>query len=105
MSGHVRTRPDTSGQEKREMEKGEKQKTTVIHRIRKRVHTTVSPETYEYLKETALNVGKLLDNAVSELRKITSHSLVIISQKKEELWARGDSNARPPPCEGDVITS
>jgi hypothetical protein len=20
-------------------------------------------------------------------------------------WARGDSNARPPPCEGDVITT
>ena len=56
-----------SGQEKREMIQGEKAKLTVIHRIRKRVHTTVSPETYEYLKNNALNVGQLLDNAVSEL--------------------------------------
>jgi len=92
--------PDMSGQEKREMETGEKAKPTVIHRIRKRVHTTVSPETYEYLKNTALNVGQLLDNAVSELRKITPHNLVLIYQKKPEEWARRDSNTRSSPCEG-----
>ena len=66
-------------QEKRNMEKREKKKPTIIQRIRKRVHTTVSPDTYEYLKETALNVGKLLDSAVSELRKVTPRSLVLIS--------------------------
>ena len=27
------------------------------------------------------------------------------TEKREKRWARGDSNARPPPCEGDVITS
>ncbi len=87
------------------MKKGEKAKPTIIHRIRKRMHTTVSPETYDYLKETALNVGQLLDSAVSELRKLRHHNLVLISQNKEKEWARGDSNARPPPCEGDVIAS
>ena len=66
------------------MEKGEKYKTTVIHRIRKRVHTTVSPETYEYLKETALNVGQLLDNTVSELRTKIPSKLVLICKSEEE---------------------
>ena len=97
--------PDVSGQEKREMKKRRKGKTTVIHRIRKRVHTTVSPETYDYLEESALNVGKLLDNAASELRKVTPNNLVLISQKKEETWAWPDSNRRSSPCKGDVITS
>ena len=87
------------------MEKREKKNPTIIHRIRKRVHTTVSPDTYEYLKNTAVNVGQLVDRAVSELRKVTPHGLVLISQKKEELWARCDLNAGPPPCQGDVITS
>ena len=87
------------------MNNGGKTKPAVIQRIRKRVHTTVSPETYEYLKESAVNVGKLLDRTVSELRKVTPPGLVLISQKKEGLWARRDSNSRPPPCEGDVITS
>jgi len=41
--------PDMSGQEKRTMETREKKNPTIIHRIRKRVHTTVSPDTYEYL--------------------------------------------------------
>jgi hypothetical protein len=27
------------------------------------------------------------------------------SQITKKQWARGDSNARPPPCEGDVITT
>ena len=27
------------------------------------------------------------------------------TEKREKQWARGDSNARPPPCQGDVITS
>ena len=87
------------------METREKKNQTIIHRIRKRVHTTVAPDTYEYLKNTAVNVGQLVDRAVSELRKVTQRILVLISQKKEELWARRDSNSRPPPCEGDVITS
>ena len=81
------------------MKTGEKEKPTVIHRIRKRVHTTVSPDTYEYLKETALNVGKLLDSAVSELRKVTPRSLVLISQKNGEEWTRRDLNPRLLRCE------
>ena len=87
------------------MEKRGKKNPTIIHRIRKRVHTTVSPDTYEYLKNTAVNVGQLVDRAVSELRKMTPHGLVLISQKKEELWAWPDSNRRSSPCKGDVITS
>lgn len=73
-------------------------------RIRKRLEVTIDPENHEYLKNAGVNVSRLLDKAISELRRITPHSLVLISQKKEESWARGDSNARTPPCEGDVIT-
>ena len=87
------------------MENREKKNPTIIYRIRKRVHTTVSPDTYEYLKNTPVNVGQLVDRAVYELRKVMPPGLVLISQKKEGLWARRDSNSRPPPCEGDVITS
>ncbi len=81
------------------MKTGGKTKPTVIHRIRKRVHTTVSPETHEYLKNTALNVGKLLDNTVSELRTVTPHNMILISEKKEEQWTRRDLNPRPLRCE------
>ncbi len=81
------------------MENGEKTKPAVIHRIRKRVHTTVSPETYDYLKNTALNIGQLLDNAVSKLQKITPRNLVLISQNDKEEWTRRDLNPRPLRCE------
>ncbi len=81
------------------MKRREKTKRTIIQRVRKRVHTTVSPETYAYLKGTALNTGKLLDNAVSELRKVTPHNLVLISEKSEEEWTRRDLNPRPLRCE------
>ena len=93
-----------SGQGKITMRRRETGEQTVIKRIRKRVHTTISPDTYEYLKNTAVNVGQLLDNVVSEIRKVTPHNLVLISQKKEELWAWPDLNGRSSPCKGDVMT-
>ena len=86
------------------MKTGEKEKTTVNHRIRKRVHTTVSPETYEYLKKCGVNASRLLDNAVFELRKVPPRSLVLMSQKEVESWAWPDSNRRSSPCKGDVMT-
>ncbi len=83
------------------MKKGEKQKTTVIHRIRKRVHTTVSPETYGYFKETALNAGQLLDTVVSGLRKVTPCNLILIAETQTitNEWTRRDLNPRPLRCE------
>ncbi len=85
------------------MKRRETVKTTKSHRIRKRVHTTVAPETYEYLKETAVNVGKLLDNVVSEIKK--TRATYPNLQNRAGKWARRDSNTRSSPCEGDVITS
>ena len=87
------------------MENGEKKKTSKLHRVRPRLNLSIAPENHEYLKEIGVNASRLLDKAINELRKVSHHGLVLISQKKEESWARGDSNARPPPCEGDVITS
>lgn len=87
------------------MEKREKRKTSKPRRVRPRLNLSIDPENHECLKNTGVNVSRLLDSAVSELRKITPHNLVLISQKKEDSWARRDSNTRSSPCEGDVITS
>ena len=72
-----------SGQGKRTMKKREAVKLTNIHRIRKRLHTTVAPETYEYLKETALDVGRLLDTVVSESRKTREKPVLIYKSEQE----------------------
>ena len=87
------------------MDKGEKRKPGKINRIRKLLRITIDPENHEYLKESGVNASRLLDKAIFELRKVTHHELVLISQKREEPWAWGDSNARTSPCKGDVITS
>ena len=51
-----------------------------------------------------------LDKFVESNRQINSRSKsspepVISSKHPENQWARPDSNRRPPPCEGDVITT
>ena len=83
----------------------ETRKTSKLHRVRPRLNLSIAPENHEYLKEIGVNASRLLDKAISELQKVSHHGLVLISEKKEELWARSDSNARTPPCEGDVMTS
>ena len=87
------------------MKKSEKQKSGVIHRIRKPLKVTIDPGNHEYLKEIGVNASRLLDKAVFELRKITRQELVLISEKNELKWAWSDSNARSSPCKGDVMTS
>ena len=87
------------------MGKRENAKSSVIRRIRKPLKVTIDPENHEYLKEIGVNASRLLDKAIYELRKVSHHGLVLISQKKEESWARPDLNRRSPPCEGDVMTS
>ena len=91
-------------QEKRGMNKRENAKSSIIHRIQKPLKVTIDPENHEYLKEIGVNASRLLDKAVFELRKITHHKLVLISEKNEVRWARRDSNTRSSPCEGDVMT-
>ena len=48
---------------------------------------------------------KALESQIAELK-----SLILLNEgdslhKPKNRWARGDSNARPSPCKGDVITS
>ena len=86
------------------MENREKKKTSKLHRVRPRLNLSIDPVNHEYLKEIGVNASRLLDKATFELRKITPSSLVLISEKKEELWAWPDSNRRSSPCKGDVIT-
>ena len=87
------------------MNKTENAKRSSIRRIRKPIKVTIDPDNYEYLKNNCINTSRLLDRAVFELRKVTQRELVIILQEDGSKWARGDSNARSSPCEGDVITS
>ena len=86
------------------MENGENEKSSNTQRVRKPLKVSIDPENHEYLKEIGVNASRLLDKAIFELRKITPSSLVLISEKKEELWAWPDSNRRSSPCKGDVIT-
>lgn len=87
------------------MNKTENAKQSGIRRIRKPIKVTIDPDNHEYLKKIGINASRLLDRAIFELRKVTHRELVIILQTDEGKWARGDSNARSSPCEGDVITS
>ncbi len=87
------------------MENGEKKKTSKLHRVRPRLNLSIDPENHEYLKGIGVNASRLLDKAIFELRKVTHHGLVLISEKTEELWARPDSDRRTSPCEGDVIAN
>jgi hypothetical protein len=55
------------------------------------------------------NLGKL-DKSVESNGKINSRSKsspepVISSKHPKNQWARPDLNRRPPPCQGDVITT
>lgn len=66
------------------MRKGEKAKQTIIQRIRKRVHCTIDPENYEYLKKIGINASGLMDAAISELRTKTKAELVLICENNEK---------------------
>lgn len=70
------------------MENREKKKTSKLHRVRPRLNLSIDPENHEYLKEIGVNASRLLDKAIYELRKVSHHGLVLISQKKPEEWAR-----------------
>ncbi len=47
-----------------------------------------------------------LESSIEGLKTlIFKNGELINDQSPKKQWARGDSNARPPPCEGDVITT
>lgn len=81
------------------MENKEKKKTSKLRRVRPRLNLSIDPENHEYLKNIGVNASRLLDKAISELRKVTPHNLVLISEKNEEEWTRRDLNPRPLRCE------
>jgi hypothetical protein len=73
-----------------------------ITRIRHPIHLTLSKETVHLLKNTGNNASKVIDTLVKDAFSQSSPIRVLIGEFQ---WARRDSNSRPPPCEGDVITS
>ena len=81
------------------MEKREKKKTSKLRRVRPRLNLSIDPENHEYLKNIGVNASRLLDKAVNELRKVSHHGLVLISEKKEEEWTQRDLNPRLLRCE------
>ena len=46
-----------------------------------------------------------LEIEISELKSALSNNELEKLSKTENKWARPDSDRRPPPCEGDVITT
>ena len=48
------------------------------------------------------NLDKFVEGPSQEAQELNNALINQSTQKRK--WARGDSNARPPPCEGDVIT-
>ena len=97
MCGHVWT------QEKREMQNREKAKRTIIQRIRKSIHTTIDPETYEFIKNVGLNAGKMLDTAISELRTKTKAELVLILKNTQKECLHPELNRGQPDLQSGAL--
>jgi hypothetical protein len=52
------------------------------------------------------NLDKFVEsNGQKNSQQKSSSEPVISSKHPKKRWARPDSNRRPPPCEGDVITT
>jgi len=85
MHGHTRACP---GRRKKMSKTSKTAKCPLPVRIRKRLEVTIDPENHEYLKNAGVNMSRLLDKAISELRNVTPHNMILISQKEEKLWAR-----------------
>ncbi len=78
------------------------QKERKITRIRQPIHLTLSKDTISLLKNSGNNASKVIDALILDAFSQSRPIRVLIG---ESGWARRDSNSRPPPCEGDVITS
>ncbi len=66
-------------------------------------HITLSQKANDFLKNNVTNASRFIDELIKGAEKGIQSAIVTISPISE--WARRDSNSRPPPCEGDVITS
>lgn len=61
---------------------------------KKRINVSIEEDLYNRAKAIGISLSAFLENRLREFLE---------NQKIE--WARPDSNRRPPPCQGDVITS
>ena len=77
------------------MEKREKAKTTKIQRIRKRLHLTINPENYEYIKNNGLNASRLVDTVLNELQTKTKRELVFICENKPQAGVEPATSSLP----------
>ena len=83
--------------------KGEKAKRATIQRMRKSIHTTIDPETYEFIKNTGLNAGDILDTAVFELRTNTKAEYVLILKNTQKECLQPELNRRQPDLQSGAL--
>ena len=72
-------------------------------RKRRKCTFTLSDQSRNFLANNVTNASRFVDELIKGAEKGIQSAIVAVSPKNE--WARRDSNSRPPPCEGDVITS
>ncbi len=61
---------------------------------------TVDKNLVESAREININLSAFLELKLREYLSVIKNGIQTIPQ-----WARGGSNSRPSPCEGDVITT
>lgn len=72
-------------------------------RKRRKCTFTLSDQARNFLANNVTNASRFIDELIRGAETGIQSAIVTVSPINE--WARRDSNSRPPPCEGDVITS
>ena len=63
------------------------------------IKPVIKPESYGDLNERP----SALESGINEIKSFLLLNESANFQESKNRWARGDSNARPSPCKGDVI--
>jgi hypothetical protein len=67
--------------------------------------TVIQPVIKRIVKSDFSARIEVLEDGIRELRTLIKKEAHLTPNIQKNQWARGDSNARSPPCEGDVITN
>ncbi len=80
-----------------------KRKEEKYERKRRRLHITISDQAHEFLENRVTNASRFIDELLRGAEN--GNPALDCDCFPDWEWARPDSNRRPPPCEGDVMTS
>ena len=68
---------------------------------KKPLNLLVDEDLVKKARKHGLVISRFLENKLEEYFTFID----AVSNTKDDEWARRDLNTRPPPCQGDVITS